>query len=93
MIVRAAGRYLRIEAQNEFLLLLDEGRLLAKAPQIICLLDSHTGIPLLSERILPGYGVDVVVFEAPGEWSESAAQALVDISGYGYTIPSLEDSL
>lgn len=93
MIVRAAGRYLRIEAQNEFLLLVDEGRLLATAPQIICLLDSHTGVPLLSERILPGYGVDVVVFEAPGEWSDSAAQALVDISGYGYTIPSLEDSL
>jgi DUF917 family protein len=93
MIVRAAGRYLRIEAQNEFLLLIDEGRLLAKAPQIICLLDSHTGIPLLSERILPGFGVDVVVFEAPGEWSEYAAHALVDISGYGYTIPSLGDLL
>lgn len=93
MIVRAAGRYLRIEAQNEFLLLIDEGRLLAKAPQIICLLDSHTGIPLLSERILPGFAVDVVVFDAPGQWSESAAHALVDISGYGYTIPSLGDSL
>jgi DUF917 family protein len=93
IIVWAGGRYLRVEAQNEFLLLVDEGLLLAKAPQIICLLDSHTGMPLLSERILPGYGVDVVVFEAPAEWSDSAAQALVDISGYGYTIPSLKKSL
>ncbi|WP_284755701.1 DUF917 domain-containing protein [Arthrobacter sp. efr-133-R2A-120] len=88
IIVRAQGRYLRIEAQNEFLLLIDEGRLLAKAPQIICLLDSHTGTPLLSERTVPGYGVDILVFEAPGKWTEASARSLVDIAGYGYTIPS-----
>jgi uncharacterized protein len=83
-----ADRYLRVEAQNEFLLLIDEGRLVAQVPQIICLLNSHTGIPLLSERIVPGYVVDVVIFAAPPKWDDPAARTLVDVANYGYTLPT-----
>jgi DUF917 family protein len=78
-------RPLRIETRNEFLLALDSGRIVATAPDIICLLDQRTMTPLLTERVLPGYQVDVRVYPAPSRWTEPGFAHLASPAAFGYS--------
>jgi DUF917 family protein len=64
-------RALRIEGRNEFLLVLREGEVVAEAPDIICLVDRRTSVPLLAERLRPGDDVDVLRLEAPARWKDA----------------------
>jgi DUF917 family protein len=78
-------RPLRIETRNEFLLVLDRGQVVAAAPDIICLLDQRTMTPLLTERVVPGYEVDVLVYPAPQRWTEPRFAHLASPEAFGYT--------
>lgn len=80
-------RFLRIEAQNEFLLLIEDGKLRAAVPEAICLLDTHTGTPLLSESIVPGYNVEVLILDAPSEWLTTAGVDMLNPGTFGYQVP------
>jgi DUF917 family protein len=76
---------LRIETRNEFLLVLDRGQVVAAAPDIICVLDQRTMTPLLTERVVPGNEVDVLVYPAPARWTEPRFAHLVSPEAFGYT--------
>jgi uncharacterized protein len=80
-------RPLRIETRNEFLLVLDSGQVVAAAPDIICLLNRRTMTPLLAERVMPGYEVDVLVYSAPPRWTEPGFAHLASPEAFGYTVP------
>src|SRR6185312_279287 len=54
-----AGRLIRLEQQNEHLVALERGRLLASVPDLITVLDSETADAVSAERI--SYGQRVVV--------------------------------
>lgn len=93
ILIRLQGHhenFLRIEAQNEFLLLIEDGMVRAAVPAGICLIDTHTGRPLLTESILPGYSVEVVVLQAPSEWQSSAGSSMLNPATFGYRIPLVE---
>ena len=91
----ADGRFLRIEAQSEYLLLMEAGEVLAATPDIIDVLDARTGTPIVAEALLPGFAVCVITVKAPQTWHSSGAGALVGPSAFGYSLtqegPSSDD--
>lgn len=88
LVVWLPDRPLRIETRNEFALVLDEGRIAAAAPDIICLRDRRTMTALLAERVVPGYEVDVLVYPAPDRWTEPRFARLVSLEAFGYRVQS-----
>lgn len=86
----SSERIFRIEAQSEFLLLIEDGAVRAAVPTGICLLDSHTGKALLTESIVPGYSVDVVLVEAPPQWRTRAGRNMLNPIMFGYRLPEVE---
>ncbi|MFO7249344.1 MAG: DUF917 domain-containing protein [Actinomycetes bacterium] len=65
VIIRAhGGGLLRLEMENEYLLALADGRPVASTPDILCLLDRATGIPVSCDTVRGG--LDVVALHLPG---------------------------
>ena len=79
-------RPIRIEASNEFLLVMDAGSVAAEVPEIIGLLHTASGAPLLAERVVVGLEVDVVVLEAPHRWLEPRFRARVAAARFGVDV-------
>jgi DUF917 family protein len=81
-----AGRRMRIELQNEFLLALEEGVVRAAVPDLICVLAADSGEVIVTERLR--YGQRVVIAAAPGPevWRSEAGLALVGPRAFGYDI-------
>ena len=57
-----AGRLIRLELQNEHLVALERGRLLASVPDLITVLDSTTADAISADRIRYGQRVVVIAF-------------------------------
>src|SRR6202035_3171631 len=57
-----AGRLIRLELQNENLVALERGRVLASVPDLITVLDSETADAIVTERIAYGQRVTVIAF-------------------------------
>lgn len=76
-------RPIRIEASNEFLMVVDEGRSVAQAPTIISLVNRSTGAPVLAERIVVGIEVDIVSLRAPHRWQEPLFADRADVARFG----------
>ena len=57
-----AGRLIRLELQNENLVALERGRVLASVPDLITVLDSETAEAIATERIRYGQRVTVIAF-------------------------------
>ena len=55
-----AGRLLRLEIQNENLVALEQGRVLASVPDLITVLDSETADAIPTERVRYGQRVTVI---------------------------------
>ncbi|ABL79643.1 MULTISPECIES: DUF917 domain-containing protein [unclassified Nocardioides] len=62
------GPVLRIETENEFLMVLVDGEPRATVPDLICLLDRRTNRPLAVDALRRGDEVFVVVLPAPAWW-------------------------
>ena len=75
------NRTLTLEFQNEFLVAREGGSLRACTPDLICLLDLETGLPITTEAM--GYGFRVLVLGLPCDpkWRTPDGLALV---GPGY---------
>lgn len=82
-----ADRYLRVEFQNENMVVLEGGIVRACVPDIICLLDVERAVPLTSERLRYGMELDVVVLAAPAAWRTQAGLGLVGPRAFGYDMP------
>jgi DUF917 family protein len=83
---RDAGRQLRLELQNEYLLALEDGEVRAAVPDLICVLAGDTGDPIATEGLRYGQNVAVIAARAPDIWLTGDALALVGPGAFGYEV-------
>jgi DUF917 family protein len=79
-----AGRLIRLELQNENLVALERGRVLASVPDLISVLDSETADAIATERIKYGQRVVVIAFACDPVWRTERGIALTGPRAFGY---------
>ena len=80
-----AGRTLRIDLQNEYLVArTDEGEILAVVPDLICLVDADAAEPITTEVARYGLRVVVLGIPAPAALKTPEALAVVGPAAFGY---------
>ena len=79
-----AGRLIRLELQNENLVALERGRVLASVPDLISVLDSETADAIVTERIAYGQRVTVIAFACDPIWRTEPGIALTGPRAFGY---------
>lgn len=83
------GRLVRVEIQNENLVVMEDGEVLATVPDIITLLDSHTGDAIFTETMRYGQRVTLVVLPAPEIWRTPRGLELTGPRAFGYEFDHL----
>lgn len=67
LVDETQGTVLRVESENELLLAMADGEVVATCPDILCLLQARTALPLSVDRVQ--VGDDVMLLTLPGpEW-------------------------
>jgi uncharacterized protein len=79
-----AGRLIRLELQNEHLVALERGRLLASVPDLITVLDSATADAISSDRISYGQRVVLIAFACDPVWRTERGIAAAGPRVFGY---------
>jgi DUF917 family protein len=79
-----AGRLIRLELQNENLVALERGRVLASVPDLITVLDSETSDAIATERIRYGQRVTVIAFPCDPVWRTERGIAVAGPRTFGY---------
>ena len=85
-IEQDVGRLVRIEFQNENLVVLEDGDTIASVPDIITLLDRYTAQGIVTEHIRYGQRVIVAGFRSPEQWRTAAGLAVVGPRAFGYQV-------
>lgn len=80
------GRRLRLELQNEVLVALEDGEVVATVPDVIAVLGLVDGRPVGTERLQYGQRVGVVAVPAPEVWRSAAGLAVVGPRSFGYDL-------
>jgi DUF917 family protein len=83
------GSVLRIETENEFLMVMVDGEPRATVPDLICLLDRRTNRPLAVDTLRRGDEVFVLVLPAPVWWLEPERLVRVSPSAFAIDCPPL----
>src|SRR6516225_6663349 len=78
------GRLIRLELQNENLVALERGKLLASVPDLISVLDSETADAIVTERIRYGQRVTVIAFPCDPVWRTERGIAVAGPRAFGY---------
>jgi DUF917 family protein len=78
------GRLVRVEIQNENLVVLEEGRVLASVPDIVTVLDTQTGHAIHTERLRYGQRVSVIAFPCDPIWRTAKGLELAGPRAFGY---------
>ena len=78
------GRLIRREVQNENLVALERGRVLASVPDLITVLDSETAEAIATERIAYGQRVTAIAFACDPVWRTPEGIALTGPRAFGY---------
>jgi len=78
------GRLLRVELQNENLVALERGGVLASVPDLITVLDSETADAIATERIHYGQRVTVIAFPCDPVWRTEKGIAATGPRAFGY---------
>ncbi len=81
-----AGQDLRLDFQNEHLVVRLDGRYIATTPDLIAVLDGETAKPITTEGLRYGMRVAVIAIPCAPQWREPAALALVHPRYFGYDI-------
>jgi DUF917 family protein len=79
-----AGRLIRLELQNENLVALERGQVLASVPDLITVLDSETADAIVTERIAYGQRVTVIAFACDPVWRTEPGIAIAGPRAFGY---------
>jgi uncharacterized protein len=79
-----AGRLIRLELQNENLVALERGRVLASVPDLITVLDAETADAIATERIRYGQRVTVIAFACDPVWRTEKGIAAAGPRAFGY---------
>lgn len=77
------GRIVEIQFRNENLLAREDKRLLVVVPDLICVLDRETAMPITTEELRYGQRVAVLAIGAPAALQTPAALAVVGPAGFG----------
>jgi DUF917 family protein len=80
------GRWVRVELQDEYLLVLEEGGVRAAVPDVIALLAVPSGTPIPTERLRLGQCVRIVALPAPEAWRSAAGLALAGPGAFGLAV-------
>jgi uncharacterized protein len=67
----ADGAVVRLETENEFLLALRDGEPVASCPDLLCVLDRRTALPLAVDTVRAGNEVVVAVLPGPSWWERN----------------------
>ena len=78
------GRLLRVELQNENLVALERGGVLASVPDLITVLDTETADAIATERIRYGQRVTVIAFPCDPVWRTERGIAATGPRAFGY---------
>jgi DUF917 family protein len=78
------GRVLRLELQNEHLVALEDGQVLASVPDPIAVLDHQTGAAISTERLRYGQRVSVIALPCPAVWRSPKGLAVAGPRAFGY---------
>jgi DUF917 family protein len=81
-----AGSLLRIAFQNEFLVAVRDGEVVATVPDLIIVLDAESGEPITTEELRYGFRVIVVGAPCDGRWRAPGGLALVGPRYFGYDL-------
>ena len=79
-----SGRLVRLELQNENLVALERGRVLASVPDLISVLDSETADAIVTERVAYGQRVTVIAFACDPIWRTEKGITLTGPRAFGY---------
>jgi DUF917 family protein len=79
-----AGRLVRLELQNENLVAMERGRVLASVPDLITVLDSETADAIASEVLRYGQRVTVIAFACDPVWRTERGIAVAGPRAFGY---------
>ncbi|WP_338022750.1 DUF917 domain-containing protein [Allosalinactinospora lopnorensis] len=77
-------RLVRVEIQNENLVALEEGHVLASVPDIITLLDTQTGDVIFTDTVRYGQRVTLVALPSPDIWRTPEGLAVAGPRAFGY---------
>jgi uncharacterized protein len=78
------GRLIRLELQNENLVALERGRVLASVPDLITVLDSETAEAILTETIRYGQRVTLIAFACDPVWRTERGLDVAGPRAFGY---------
>jgi hypothetical protein len=78
------GRLLRLELQNENLVALEDGLVVASVPDVISVVDTQTGGAVSTELLRYGQRVSVVAFPCDPVWRTDGGLALAGPRAFGY---------
>jgi hypothetical protein len=84
--VDGSGRVMRLEFQNENLLLLEEGEVRACVPDLICLLPLGGDRSMTTEEIRFGVEAEVLTLPGAAQWRTQHGLGLVGPRAFGYDI-------
>jgi uncharacterized protein len=79
-----AGRLIRLELQNENLVALERGRVLASVPDLITVLDSETADAISTEVMRYGQRVTAIAFACDPVWRTERGIAVAGPRAFGY---------
>jgi DUF917 family protein len=88
-VLDAGGRWIRLEAQSEILLALEDGAVRAVVPDALALVDEASSAPLLVERLRDGQTVRLLVFEAAPVWRTPGGRALTGPTTFALELAGL----
>ncbi|OZB85015.1 DUF917 domain-containing protein [Microbacterium sp. 13-71-7] len=80
------GRMIRIEVQNENLIVLEEGQVLASVPDLISVVDDHSGHAIATELVRYGQRVAVLAWPCAPLWRSDRGIAIAGPRAFGYNI-------
>jgi len=80
------GASLVLRFQNEHLVAIRDGEIVASVPDLIIVLGAETGEPITTEELRYGFRVTVIATPCDGKWRTPAGLALVGPRYFGYDI-------
>jgi DUF917 family protein len=84
------GRLLRLEVQNEVLVAIEDGEVLATVPDIIAVLALEDGRPVGTEKLRYGQRVATVVLPGQAVWRADEGLGVVGPRSFGYDLEYVE---
>jgi DUF917 family protein len=83
LTLHAGDRRVRLEAQSEILLALEDGIPCGAVPDVLALVETATGAPMLLERLRDGQELRLLLLDGSPIWDQAAGQALVGLATFG----------